>query len=185
MSWNKHIDSTAKKAHNTLGLLRRNMQHCPREIKSRCYKTLVRPIAEFASSVWDPHTKTASQKMERIQRQAARYCCNSYRRDSSVTEMLDQLGWDSLAERRAKAKVLMAYKIQNNIVDVPRDAYHNVPDQHRTRGQTLFLPYIRTIQYQHSYYPSSIRLWNQLPHSVVLQPSLPALKTALAGVTLL
>jgi hypothetical protein len=184
MSWNNHIDSTAKKAHNTLGFLRRNMFHCPRDVKTRCYQTLVRPIAEYAACVWDPHTKSASHKIEMVQRQAARYCCNDYSRESSVTTMLDQLGWETLAERRAKAKVLMAYKAQNSVIDVPSEPYRSVPD-HRTRGQTLFLPYIRTIQYQHSYYPSSIKLWNQLPHSVVIQPSLPAFRTALAGVTLL
>lgn len=89
-----------------------------------------------------------------------------------------------MEERRAKSKAQMAYKIQHSLVGVPHTAYRPVPDHHHTRGQSLYLPYCRTIQYQHSYIPSSIRLWNRLPASVTSQPSLEQFRTALAAVTL-
>lgn len=62
MSWKQQVDATVKKAQNTLAFLRRNMRHCPEDIKDRCYRTLVRPITEFASCVWDPHTKALITK---------------------------------------------------------------------------------------------------------------------------
>jgi len=31
---------------------------CPHGVKEHSYKTLVRPIIEYASTVWDPHTQT-------------------------------------------------------------------------------------------------------------------------------
>ena len=36
--------------------LQRNIHQCPRETKVLCYKTLLRPVIEYASIIWDPHT---------------------------------------------------------------------------------------------------------------------------------
>ena len=43
---------------------------------------------------------------------------NNYRRTVSPSAMINDLGWESLAERRAKANVKMAYKILNGHVDI-------------------------------------------------------------------
>ena len=49
--------SICTKANRTLGFLRRNLFSCPRDVKEAAYKGLVRPVLEYGSSVWDPHTK--------------------------------------------------------------------------------------------------------------------------------
>ena len=36
------------------------------------YKTLVHPLVEYSSSVWNPYTKTNIDKFEMVKRQAAR-----------------------------------------------------------------------------------------------------------------
>ena len=41
-----------------------------------------------------------------------------YRTTSNVTEMVNQLPWTTLQERRAQAKAVM-FRIVNNLVDVP------------------------------------------------------------------
>ena len=48
----------------------------------------------------------------------ARFACNNYRREASVTTMLDELGWRSLKQRRADQRLTMSYKIVNNLVEV-------------------------------------------------------------------
>jgi hypothetical protein len=88
MRWNHHIDQVAKKANNTLAFLRRNLHHCTRSTKSQYYLTLVRPIAEYASTIWDPHTKENINKIEMIQRRAARMVNSDYQTTSSVTSMI-------------------------------------------------------------------------------------------------
>ena len=40
----------------TSAFLHRNIRTCPRKIKHLAYTTLVRPIFEYASIIWDPHT---------------------------------------------------------------------------------------------------------------------------------
>jgi len=59
-SWNKHVDNVVNKANGTLGFLRRNLQiSSPSLMKTTAYTSLVRPVLEYASTVWDPYTKLA------------------------------------------------------------------------------------------------------------------------------
>jgi hypothetical protein len=62
--------------------------------------TLIRPKVEYSSAVWDPYTKENIDKIERVQRRAARYVYNNYDYSSSVTTMLENLKWQPLEERR-------------------------------------------------------------------------------------
>jgi hypothetical protein len=47
------------------------------------YQTLVRPLVEYASTVWNPYTKTEINKIEAVQRRAARYVVSNQRNRSS------------------------------------------------------------------------------------------------------
>ena len=51
----------------TLGRIRRNITN-NHEIKIRAYNTLVCPVLDYASSIWDPH----KDKVQAIQRRGAR-----------------------------------------------------------------------------------------------------------------
>ena len=119
LSWNRHIDSIAAKGKRSLGFLRRNLGCCPRDVKTRCYNTLMRPTMEYTSCVWDPTTKKNITKVKSAQGSAARYVMNNYSRESSVTNMLSNLEWKSLHHRRAISKVTMLYRITNYLVDIP------------------------------------------------------------------
>ena len=57
LKWNSHIRNVCSKANRTLGFLRRNLFSCPQDGKEAAYKTLVRPVLEYGSTVWDPHCK--------------------------------------------------------------------------------------------------------------------------------
>ena len=64
--------------------------------KDTAYKTFVCPIVEYAAAAWAPFTDTANDKIEMVQRRAARFVTNDYGQTSSVTEMIANLGWDTL-----------------------------------------------------------------------------------------
>ena len=55
---------------------------------------------EYGATVSDPYQKYNSDKIERVQRQAARFVKSRYSRYSSVSDMLDVLGWMPLSQRR-------------------------------------------------------------------------------------
>ena len=91
LSWNEHIKQIASKATKVNAFLHRNLYHCPVNTKLNCYKAMVRPVIEYASPVWDPHTSTNTNLLEAVQRSAARLCYKDYSRFSSVSLMLTYL----------------------------------------------------------------------------------------------
>ena len=108
LSWQKHIHNTARKTDATCAFLHRNMRGCLRDTRPQCYSTLIRPIMDYASTIWEPHTQKDMDCLEKTQRRSAVFVYQYFRRTSSVTNMMTQLGWESLAERHAKTKVTMA-----------------------------------------------------------------------------
>jgi hypothetical protein len=51
----------------------RNLKIPSIRIKEQAYFTLARPLVEYASTVWDPYTQIDINKVEAVQRRAARY----------------------------------------------------------------------------------------------------------------
>ena len=84
--------------------------------KTSAYFTLVRPQLEYAAAIWDPNTQTYTNKIEMVQRRAARYVCNNYNREASVTTMIKHLHWRSLQQRRTDIRLVMFYKTLHGIV---------------------------------------------------------------------
>ena len=180
LSWNQHIDNITKKANKTLGFVRRNVKTSSQNIKTQAYFTLVRPILEYASPVWNPHTKNNINKIEMVQRRAARYVCNRYHNTSSVTNMIHSLGWRSLQARRVDAKLVLFYKIVNGLVAIPISTYLTpvIRKDSTFHNTQAFLTYTTTIDYfMHSFFPSTIKLWNHLPENIVSLPNLDTYKT--------
>ena len=111
MQWSHHIDIVCDKASKALNFIRRNLSKCSTEVKSTAYLTLVRPIMEYAAYVWDPYQKYLTNNIEKIQRRAARWVLSNYRQQSSVTDMLHQLQWPSLQQRRYTSRLSQFHKI--------------------------------------------------------------------------
>ncbi len=183
LSWANHIGTISRKANAVHGFLQRNLRKCSTSIKSLAYFTYVRPILEYASVVWAPHTKCLITMLEKIQRRAARFVCNNYSRYNSVTDMLNLLNWQSLEQRRNQVKSIMFYKIINNIVSVNLHQYLQ-PSVAITRGHHLRFIQLqaRVDVYLHSFLPSTIRLWNSLPANMVSSLTIDNFKNKLTSI---
>ena len=58
----------------------------------KMYIALVRPHLEYACAVWDTHVTSDIQKIEMVQRRAARFVVRNYSRvDGTVTNILIEL----------------------------------------------------------------------------------------------
>ena len=89
LSWSKHINEICTKANRTLGLLRRNLSKCPMDVKMQAYKGLIRPVLEYASPIWDPHTANLADQLERVQKRSARFITSDYNFEpGSMTQIL-------------------------------------------------------------------------------------------------
>ena len=51
LSWKNHVHKICGKANQTRQFLQRSLVACKPEIKLQCYKTFIRPIVEYSSSV--------------------------------------------------------------------------------------------------------------------------------------
>ncbi|KAL8578399.1 hypothetical protein ACOMHN_014898 [Nucella lapillus] len=170
MDWEDHINSIWTKANQVLGFLRRNLKISSPSIKAKAYKTFVRPLLEYSASVWDPYEKQHKVKLENIQRRAARFVLNRYQRSDSVTTMLEILGWKPLEDRRKKARLLMFYKIKNNLVNCPRlKEQLQSPRKRAQRCHDQQMTQIATsTDYRLlSFLPRTIVDWNSLPQDTV------------------
>ena len=179
LRWNAHINSISLKANRSLGFLRRNLNVSSIQIKTQAYFTFVRPILENCCIVWDPYTATQINKLEMIQRRAARYVLHRHHYTSSVTNMLQTLGWRSLSDRRNDAKLCMIYKIANGLVGIPANKYL-IPRMSVTREQhslSYLIPHSRCNYHLYSFFASTIRFWNSLPQHVVNKNSLDSFKS--------
>ena len=55
LDWSHHINSITSTANKTFGLLCHNLKSCSPYMESISYKTLVRPLLEYCSPIWDPY----------------------------------------------------------------------------------------------------------------------------------
>ena len=91
LSWNSHIDRITGNANSTLGFLKRYIKTKLLKVRETAYNTLVRPKLEYASPIWDPHTKDKISQIEKVQRRAAQWTTSNYDYRSSVTSMIENL----------------------------------------------------------------------------------------------
>ena len=182
LSWNAHIDTNTKKANNTTAFLRRNLSTCHRKVKDTCYKTFVKPQVEYAATVWDPHTTESIKKVEAVQRRAARFVTGDYRTTGSVTAVVDSLSWETLQHRRQQTKAIMMFRIVHAMVAIPASPHLQLLGA-ATRGHQYRyrVPYCRTNVYKNSFFPSTIRLWNQLPEELTAAESLEVFKAGISA----
>ena len=73
--------------------------------------------SEYGSIIWDPYTQAETERLERVQRQAARFICGDYksRNQGCVTKMLEKLKLPFLQDRR-KQRLAFFYKIVERLV---------------------------------------------------------------------
>ena len=153
LSWNVHVDQATKKANNSLAFLRRNLYSCPIYTKVQSYQTLGRPILEYASSAWDPYTHQNIDKLETVKRHAARFVTGDYRTPSSVSDMISNMGWETLQQRRTQAKLVMVYRITYGLIDISATTLlHQATLSTRGNSMRYLPPYCRTDIYRCSFF---------------------------------
>ena len=178
LSWDRHITNICAKANKTLGFLRRNLKISARNLKETAYKAFVRPILEYACTVWDPHTEQNISKIEAVQRRAARFVVNRYHNTSSVAAMINKLEWPSLQHRRKVARLTMLRKILSNEAAVSKSKLVPAPArQRRGHPQQMTRIQCRTQYRQYSFLPNTISDWNALPETAVAADTLDTFKS--------
>ena len=109
LKWSEHVKQISNKANGVHGFLRHNLYSCPMSTKINCYKALVKPVLDYAATVWSPYTQKDINMVEQVQRRAARFIFNNYSRLASISEMLTDLNWATLTHSRKEQKAVMLH----------------------------------------------------------------------------
>ena len=160
-----------------MGFIKRNLKHANCDLKELAYASLVRSILEYSTTVWDPIYQKDIERLERVQRRAARFVLNDYKPLSNVRSMLSQLGWKPLAERRREHRPSLLYKIIIGLVAIPADThlYFNTRNTQISNSKSLKLSICTTDTFKHSFFPATIREFNLLPDDIVNYKNLSSL----------
>ena len=109
LSFSTEIKYAAAKTTKTLNIIRRNLYKCSQSTKAKAYSSMVHPVLEYCSAVWDPHFHKDIYELEKVQRRAARWAISDYNWSSSVTFMLELLQCPTLSNRRYASRLHMFY----------------------------------------------------------------------------
>lgn len=135
LKWSSHINKIANKASCTLGFLRRNLRQCPQECKKLAYLAMVRSVLEYGSVIWDPYTNKDIDRLESIQKRAARFIKHDYRsrEKGCVTRMLEDLKLEPLQERRKHQRLVMFYRVVEGLVPALQELDYLQPNRNKRR----------------------------------------------------
>ena len=102
------------KGYSRVGLLFNGFASRSPRVLRQAYVTFVRPVLEYASSVWSPHLKKLINAIERVQKHFSKrikslsHLC--------YTERLLALDIEPLELRRLKSDLVLYYKMFNNLI---------------------------------------------------------------------
>ena len=143
---------------------------------------MVRSLLEYSCPVWDPYRQGDIEKFNKIQKAAARFVTNNYKRKSSVTALIKDLGWTDLQTRRKNFRLTSLYTILNGLIAVPVSDLLIPADKRNCGGNKKSFKHIRanTKLEQNSYLYKTIPDWKHLPPAAIESRSIAAFKSQLS-----
>ena len=161
----QHITEMITKANKKVNLLSRLKFQLDYKVLKTIYISCIRPLLEYSDIVWDNCTEQESKSIEQIQNRCARFISGAMK-GTANSKMLFEAGLESLSSRRDTHKLLLMHKIINQ--QTPRHLNSLLPITVNTRAKyplrnstDLSLIKCNTDRFQKSFFPSTVRLWNQ------------------------
>ena len=170
LSWNDHIGLSSTKISSRLGMLRKARRVIPREACITLYDTMILPLFDYCSAVWDGCGKTNRDYLDKLQRRAVRIIEG---RKIQHHEINLTLSWPSLESRRKYQICLPIFKCLNGLAaayllhdfNYSRDIH-----AYNTRNKDLIrLPLAKTTKYQTSFRYNGAKAWNDLPYKLRIE----------------
>ena len=158
----------------------RKFHHCHPDLMLKLYKAFIRPHLEYATQVWDPYLIKNIELLERVQGFALRVCYKNW--SASYCDLLESCQLPRLSDRRRRVKLCHLFKIIYGLSDcemapiVYRTLNYSSRRSNPVQIQTLFA---QSSQFQFSFYPHTISLWNNLQLSNDSLASLTVFKRSL------
>ena len=175
LSFQGHIISKMKLARKNVGMLKQLSRYLPLKTLDQIYKTFVRPHLDYCDVIYHipPVTNeydssislnSTMEMVERIQYQAAVAITGAWQ-GSNRNKLYEELGWESLSDRRWARRLFKFYEIRSNMA--PQYLSDNIPRPRRPLygnidTKTHYEIHCRTSHYMHRFFPHTVKSWNNL-----------------------
>lgn len=154
LEFDLHINTMVNKAYGVLGFMKRwAKEFSDPYVTKQLFTSLVRPILEYGSVVWDPHESGDINMIESVQKQFLLFCLRNLGWSSDWSEFpaypnrLALIRLPTLKSRRTMLNSMFVLKIINGDVDsdfLIGKLYFNVPSYNTRRYRLLYVDFYRT-----------------------------------------
>jgi len=191
LSFKEHISEKIKKAKRNIGLIKHISSFLPLDTLTQIYKTIVRPHLDYCDVIY--HSPTIFNQLggvlssqmdiiESVQYRAALAITGAWQ-GTSCSKLYEELGWESLADRRWCRRILHIHKIVNNMT--PEYLRSELPCNrrpcrplYRRNNLNIFQGFrCNSDRYKNSFFPNGIDSWNNIIRDFSIMPTLNHLKT--------
>ena len=161
--WSLHIDNICKSALTRINFLKKFKFTFSRKTLNKIYCSFILPILEYGCEVWGGCNKGEEDKLEKVQLEAARLV-TGLPLFASRESLYFETGWEKLKERRERRKLCTFHKIYHNLapdylVEIS-ESYSSANPYNLRRIDEFNIPRYRLNTTINSFYPSTIRSWN-------------------------
>ena len=179
LNFDQHIGNIVRKANTVLGLIKRSFRYLNIECFLLLYKSLVRPLLEYSSPVWNPNKVKNIRLLESVQRRATKLVANVS--EMSYPRRLKELNLTTLEYRRLRTDIIQIYKIFSGIDDVNYDKFFDLSSTSVTRGHKYKVVKKRcnTNLRKHFFSYRNVDIWNKLPAYIIESDTIETFKTRL------
>ena len=181
--WNEHLENMITNITKHLGILRKLKFSLNRSNLEKMYLVYIRPLFEYACEVWDNCGIGYSDKLEKLQLDAARIVTGLPIFTKSEY-LYAETGWETLSERRNRRKLQLFFNIKCGMA--PEYLRHLVPPTIQSttiyplrNGDNLIVPFCRLSITNSSFIPSTVKEWNKLDIAIRKLDSLSKFKNAI------
>ena len=155
LSWEHQVIAATNKSSSVLGMLRRQLRETNSRTRLTLYKSLIRPVLDYASTAWSPHHIKHKKSLEQVQRRAVRWILN-LKREDSVTNGCEILGLETIEERMRLKDARFLEDIRTSQIDIDISDYISQQHQYDTRTG-ITQQYTKSSPYYHSFFIRTIR----------------------------
>ena len=116
MQWQKH--------HQTTAFLCRNLSSCPKNVKTKCYKSIVPPSHQYASRVWYPVTKSNIAKLELYGGMLPGFAAMATTKPAVSLQCCKNLVGRTFNQGKIRKKTTVVYRIITNLLEILQASSH-------------------------------------------------------------
>ena len=113
-SWHAHIEYIKEKAWQRINIMRRLKFILDRKSLEIIYLSFIRPVLEYGDTIWENCSQYEKKELDKIQNEAARIVTGATVL-VSLQSLYQEVGWESLQDRRLKHKLNLFFKMQHDL----------------------------------------------------------------------